>query len=174
MPRGYNVSYRQFGSETPLESVSIEDHNANSFVLEGLEEFTLYQVLVQAYNDVGTSLPSPVATERTREASQWPLFFCLFPPKPKKNKTKNKQNETVVEWFCSSQRRPENGDGRRHVVDDDRRALERRRAAPPQRHHRRLQGEPPDRLLERICILIVVVPIVIFVRDGSNRFQHYL
>ena len=56
--------------DSPLDSVSIEDHKANSFVLEGLEEFVLYQVLVQAYNDVGTSLPSPPALERTRESSK--------------------------------------------------------------------------------------------------------
>ena len=48
----------------------IEDHNANSFVLEDLEEFTIYQVIVQAYNDVGSSQPSPPATERTREAGK--------------------------------------------------------------------------------------------------------
>lgn len=70
VPRGYNVSYRRFNTDSPLDSVSIEDHNANSFVLEGLEEFTLYQVIVQGYNDVGTSLPSPPAMERTRESSE--------------------------------------------------------------------------------------------------------
>jgi len=69
VPRGYNVSYRRASTDTPLEAVSIEDHNANSFVLEGLEEFTLYQVIVQGYNDVGSSLPSPPAMERTRESS---------------------------------------------------------------------------------------------------------
>ncbi|XP_032779959.2 protein sidekick isoform X2 [Daphnia magna] len=69
VPRGYNVSYRRSNSDTPLNAVSIEDHNANSFVLEDLEEFTIYQVIVQAYNDVGTSQPSPPATERTREAT---------------------------------------------------------------------------------------------------------
>ena len=68
--RGYNVSYRRASTDTPLEAVSIEDHNANSFVLEGLEEFTLYQVIVQGYNDVGSSLPSPPAMERTRESSK--------------------------------------------------------------------------------------------------------
>jgi protein sidekick len=70
VPRGYNVSYRRSNADTPLDAVSIEDHNANSFVLEDLEEFTIYQVIVQAYNDVGTSQPSPPATERTREASK--------------------------------------------------------------------------------------------------------
>lgn len=70
VPRGYNVSYRRSNTDTPLDAVSIEDHNANSFVLEDLEEFTIYQVIVQAYNDVGTSQPSPPASERTRESSK--------------------------------------------------------------------------------------------------------
>lgn len=84
MPRGYNVSYRRANADTPLDAVSIEDHNANSFVLEDLEEFTIYQVIVQAYNDVGTSQPSPPATERTREASKcfsgsiWSLTVVNF------------------------------------------------------------------------------------------------
>ena len=42
-----------------LAAVSIEDHNANAFVLEDLEEFTIYQIIVQAYNDVGSSQHSP-------------------------------------------------------------------------------------------------------------------
>lgn len=73
VPRGYNVSYRRSNVDTPLDAVSIEDHNANSFVLEDLEEFTIYQVIVQAYNDVGSSQPSPPATERTREAGKFDL-----------------------------------------------------------------------------------------------------
>jgi len=57
VPRGYNVSYRRASTDTPLEAVSIEDHNANSFVFEGLEELTLYQVIVQGYNDVHGLIP---------------------------------------------------------------------------------------------------------------------
>ena len=68
VPRGYKVSYRHSNSNTPLDAVTIEDHNANWFILDHLEEFTLYEIIVQAYNDVGLSLPSPSATERTREA----------------------------------------------------------------------------------------------------------
>lgn len=44
------------------------DPTANSHIVDGLEEFTLYKITVQAYNDVGSSTPSPTATERTREA----------------------------------------------------------------------------------------------------------
>ena len=54
---------------TQLHSISIEDPAKNSFVLDGLEEFTLYEVLLQAYNDLGSSEPSPVVLARTREAA---------------------------------------------------------------------------------------------------------
>ena len=82
IPRGYNISYRIVEStgkasstnspsmlSTQLHSISIEDPTKNSFVLDGLEEFTQYEVLLQAYNDLGSSEPSPVALARTREAA---------------------------------------------------------------------------------------------------------
>ena len=69
IPRGYNISYRILEDSSALHSVSIEDPNVNSFVLEDLEEFTLYEVLLQAYNDLGSSEPSPVELARTREAA---------------------------------------------------------------------------------------------------------
>ena len=69
IPRGYNISYRIVNSglrghrgrggrdsarmstqqppSTQLHSISIEDPTKNSFVLDGLEEFTLYEVLLQ-------------------------------------------------------------------------------------------------------------------------------
>nr|XP_014091561.1 protein sidekick isoform X15 [Bactrocera oleae] len=69
-PRGYNITYRQLESDTRVQakSVMIEDHTANSHVLEGLEEWTVYDVVMSACNDVGCSKHSTVATERTREA----------------------------------------------------------------------------------------------------------
>ena len=73
IPRGYNISYRivdsTLRSATQLHSISIEDPTKNSFVLNDLEEFTLYEVLLQAYNDLGSSEPSPVVLARTREAA---------------------------------------------------------------------------------------------------------
>ena len=92
IPRGYNISYRivegaghggggvgrrrdvasngrRTLSTTQLHSISIEDPTKNSFVLDALEEFTLYEVLLQAYNDLGSSEPSPVVLARTREAA---------------------------------------------------------------------------------------------------------
>ncbi|XP_067641974.1 protein sidekick isoform X2 [Eurosta solidaginis] len=69
-PRGYNISYRQLESDNRVQakSVMIEDHTANSHVLEGLEEWTVYDVVMSACNDVGCSKQSAKATERTREA----------------------------------------------------------------------------------------------------------
>ncbi|XP_016982349.1 protein sidekick isoform X9 [Drosophila rhopaloa] len=72
-PRGYNISYKQL-TKTPgtikylPRSVVIEDHTANSHVLDGLEEWTLYEVIMNACNDVGCSKESGTAIERTREA----------------------------------------------------------------------------------------------------------
>jgi protein sidekick len=68
IPRGYNISYRILDDTSKLHSVSIEDPSRNSFVVDGLEEFTEYEVLLQAYNDLGSSEPSPVVVARTREA----------------------------------------------------------------------------------------------------------
>lgn len=47
---------------------TIEDHTANSYVIASLEEYALYEITMQAYNDVGSSSPSPRALERTRES----------------------------------------------------------------------------------------------------------
>ncbi|KAL5276641.1 SDK2 family protein [Megaselia abdita] len=69
-PRGYNITYKQVESnpKIPAMSVLIDDHTANSHVLDGLEEWTLYEITMNACNDVGNSIRSPKAIERTREA----------------------------------------------------------------------------------------------------------
>uniref|UniRef100_T1GDI4 Fibronectin type-III domain-containing protein n=1 Tax=Megaselia scalaris TaxID=36166 RepID=T1GDI4_MEGSC len=69
-PRGYNITYRQAENDPklPAMSVIIDDHTANSHVLDGLEEWTLYEITMKACNDVGNSVSSPKAIERTREA----------------------------------------------------------------------------------------------------------
>ncbi|XP_037889144.1 protein sidekick isoform X4 [Glossina fuscipes] len=69
-PRGYNITFRQMESDNKVapKSVLIEDHTANSHVLETLEEWTIYEVLMNAWNDVGCSKDSATAVERTREA----------------------------------------------------------------------------------------------------------
>jgi protein sidekick len=61
MPRSYNISYHILGDSSELHSLSIEDPATNSFVLDDLEEFTPYEEILQAFNDVGTSDPSPIA-----------------------------------------------------------------------------------------------------------------
>ncbi|XP_065171276.1 protein sidekick-like isoform X3 [Atheta coriaria] len=66
-PRGYNISYVELGSGRAL-SETIEDPTANSHIITKLEEFALYEITMQAYNDVGSSTPSPKALERTRES----------------------------------------------------------------------------------------------------------
>lgn len=70
-PRGYNITYRSLeanGTAGAALSVLIDDHTANSHVLDRLEEWTAYEVLMAACNDAGSSASSPPAVERTREA----------------------------------------------------------------------------------------------------------
>ncbi|GBP30656.1 Protein sidekick [Eumeta japonica] len=66
-PRGYNITYRRNGANDSYHSV-IEDHTANSHVLNNLEEWSLYEIRMTAINEVGSSHESPIATERTRES----------------------------------------------------------------------------------------------------------
>ncbi|XP_034937975.1 protein sidekick isoform X2 [Chelonus insularis] len=66
-PRGYNVTYTEVRTNKS-KSIAIEDHTANSYVLEDMEEYAVYEIIMQAYNDVGFSVPSPKAVERTRES----------------------------------------------------------------------------------------------------------
>ncbi|XP_055298300.1 protein sidekick isoform X7 [Sitodiplosis mosellana] len=69
-PRGYNITYRNVenGSASSVLSALIEDHTANSHVLDNLEEYAVYEVIMNACNDVGNSKDSPPALERTRES----------------------------------------------------------------------------------------------------------
>ncbi|KAH9630731.1 hypothetical protein HF086_004022 [Spodoptera exigua] len=66
-PKGYNITYTKSDSNDTLHSI-IEDHTANSHILSNLEEWSVYEIRMTAINEVGTSVPSPTATERTREA----------------------------------------------------------------------------------------------------------
>ena len=66
--RGYNICYTEVSGRRFSKCVTIEDHTANSHVLHNLEEFTQYKIVMTAFNDVGTSRPSPGALERTRES----------------------------------------------------------------------------------------------------------
>ncbi|KZC09696.1 Protein sidekick [Dufourea novaeangliae] len=66
-PRGYNVTYTEVRTNIS-KSITIDDHTANSYVLENMEEYALYEIVMQAFNDVGSSALSPKAVERTRES----------------------------------------------------------------------------------------------------------
>lgn len=68
-PRGYNITFLEISTGRIL-SETIDDPTANSYVITGLEEFALYEVTMQAYNDVGSSVRSPRALERTRESGK--------------------------------------------------------------------------------------------------------
>ncbi|KAK3090478.1 hypothetical protein FSP39_012184 [Pinctada imbricata] len=66
-PKGYKIFYRQLnGSQWSLIEV---DLSQDSHILSNLEEWMVYEVKMQAYNDVGSSDFSDVQTERTREAA---------------------------------------------------------------------------------------------------------
>jgi len=73
-PRGYNITYYELdsgGAPTGVsKSVTIDDHTANSHILDKLEEWALYQIEMKAFNDVGSSSASPPAIERTRESGK--------------------------------------------------------------------------------------------------------
>lgn len=58
--------FTELGTGTQKEIV-IEDPTVNSHILEHLEEFALYEVTMNAFNEVGSSDQSPSAVERTRE-----------------------------------------------------------------------------------------------------------
>lgn len=66
-PRGYNITYKEL-PKNRTKSVAIEDPTANSYIVDNLEEFTQYEITVQAFNDVGTSKLSSKYPERTRES----------------------------------------------------------------------------------------------------------
>ncbi|CAD1468247.1 unnamed protein product [Heterotrigona itama] len=66
-PRGYNVTYTEVRTNKS-RSITIEDHTANSYILKDMEEYALYDIVMQALNDVGSSTTSPKAVERTRES----------------------------------------------------------------------------------------------------------
>jgi protein sidekick len=76
-PRGYNISYKRIDADysnnnsnwqNNVLNVLIEDFTANSHVLDSLEEYSLYEIVMTACNEVGTSVESPKAIERTRES----------------------------------------------------------------------------------------------------------
>ncbi|CAH1794891.1 unnamed protein product [Owenia fusiformis] len=67
-PRGYRIAYKRSDVTTYL-SLELEKPSANSYILSKLHQWAVYDVKVEAYNDVGNSGYSPVASDRTREST---------------------------------------------------------------------------------------------------------
>lgn len=59
------------------------------FILSGLQEWMVYEVKMQSYNDVGNSAFSPEQQERTRDASK--KCCCLF-----KSMNKNMHKWSII------------------------------------------------------------------------------
>jgi protein sidekick len=68
--RGYRIEYTSVDPAvmSGWQTVNVDNENANSFMLIGLEEWTEYQVRVAAFNKVGVSSDSPIVKEATRES----------------------------------------------------------------------------------------------------------
>ncbi|XP_061168000.1 protein sidekick-2-like [Saccostrea echinata] len=65
-PKGYRILYRE-DNGTSWRSVNLT-LDRDFFILSGLEEWMVYEVKMQSYNDVGNSAFSSVQRERTRDA----------------------------------------------------------------------------------------------------------
>lgn len=82
--RGYNISFKELilspnmTRETVARNISIEDPTSNSYIVDGLEEFAQYEIVMIAFNDVGYSAPSPAAVERTRESGVFLYPFHTY------------------------------------------------------------------------------------------------
>jgi protein sidekick len=70
VPRGYNISFRISNeqNDTEYQHKLIVDPTANSHILKNLNEWSSYEIVVTAVNEVGQSTESPIAIERTRES----------------------------------------------------------------------------------------------------------
>ena len=60
-----------------IEDLSIDNENANSHIIGKLEEWTLYNVKVAAFNSVGKSDYSPIAKDTTRESGE-PAVHTIY------------------------------------------------------------------------------------------------
>lgn len=65
-PKGYRIMYRHENSSV-WKSVNLT-LDRDFFILSGLQEWMVYEVKMQSYNDVGNSAFSPEQQERTRDA----------------------------------------------------------------------------------------------------------
>ena len=68
--RGYRIQYKSGIEEEFTKAMEVRNENANSYTFANLEEWTEYDVRVAAFNQVGTSVYSNVATDRTIESGK--------------------------------------------------------------------------------------------------------
>ncbi|XP_064623842.1 protein sidekick-2-like isoform X2 [Lineus longissimus] len=68
LPKGYKISYRSKDLNNSYTEVSLENSNGNGYLLTGLQEWTMYEVRLRAYNIIGNGPYSPVKSDRTRES----------------------------------------------------------------------------------------------------------
>ena len=66
--RGYLIQYKSDTEQFFAKTTEVRNENANSYTYIGLEEWTEYNVRVAAFNQVGTSAYSNIATDRTIES----------------------------------------------------------------------------------------------------------
>ena len=74
---GYRVQYSRTGSQGRSLTHVIADRQEREFTIEDLDEWTEYQVLVQAINGMGTGPWSQPVRGRTRESGK---VEPLIPP----------------------------------------------------------------------------------------------
>ena len=75
--RGYRIQYKSGAEEDFAKAMEVRNENANSYTFTNLEEWTEYDVRVAAFNQVGTSAYSSVATDRTIESGKSDLVGRL-------------------------------------------------------------------------------------------------
>ena len=66
--QGYRILYRPLDCQCPYQESFVYDTTANSHKLEDLQEYTRYQITIEAVNDVGASGRAAEIFERTRES----------------------------------------------------------------------------------------------------------
>ncbi|XP_053386774.1 protein sidekick-1-like isoform X2 [Mercenaria mercenaria] len=66
-PRGFKIYYKVKDDGADFKAMDL-DHSINLAVLGGLQEWMQYEVMMVAYNDVGESMHSAIALERTKES----------------------------------------------------------------------------------------------------------
>lgn len=72
------MQYSRLGSKAGVLSHIIPDRQEREFTIEDLEEWTEYEVKVQAYNGIGSGPWSQPVHGRTRESGEKSAFTTLL------------------------------------------------------------------------------------------------